>query len=94
MIRYRYTFRCPLCAKIFKYDEPGEPCCTGPSETRDEHPMEIMRLVAIGGVDVDPFGAEKRADGALIMPNMTDVIEREARAVHVRHYGRFSSSKL
>ena len=40
-----YLFRCPLCRKDFRYDDPYEPLCTGPSETRDEHAPEVMRFV-------------------------------------------------
>lgn len=40
-----YVFECPLCRKRFRSDEPYEPACTGPSENRDDHPMEVMRLV-------------------------------------------------
>lgn len=63
-----YTFSCPLCAKQFTHDEPGEPCCTGPSEMRDDHPMEVMRLLRVNREDVNPLRAEQRATGELLMP--------------------------
>lgn len=64
----KYTFQCPICAKFFTHDEPGEPCCTGPSESRDDHVLEVMRLVRIENVDVNPARAEQRANGKLVMP--------------------------
>jgi|GEM_PF-6021897 len=39
-----FTFECPVCKKQFRSDEPYEPACTGPSESRDDHPMQVMRL--------------------------------------------------
>lgn len=66
--RFTYTFICPLCKKTFKSDEPGEPCCSGPSETRSDHPLEIMRLLRIDRRDVNPVRAEQRAAGKLWMP--------------------------
>lgn len=63
----RYTFRCPLCGKFFTHDEPGEPCCTGPSEMRDDHPLTVMRLTRIAGEHVNPVRAEQRAQGTLLM---------------------------
>lgn len=63
-----YTFRCPECRKFFRAEEPGEPCCTGPSEMRDDHPMEVMRLVSVDDVEVHPDYAEARVVGPLKMP--------------------------
>lgn len=72
-----YTFQCPMCQKLFRQWEPGEPMCTGPSETRDDHDMQIMVLKSVErlggfrtGVDlpVSPILAQARADGPLIIP--------------------------
>jgi hypothetical protein len=41
-----YLYECPLCKKRFRYDDPYEPICSGPSESRDDHPPEVMRLVS------------------------------------------------
>lgn len=40
-----FVYQCPTCRKQFRYDDPYEPICTGPSENRDEHPPQIMQLV-------------------------------------------------
>jgi hypothetical protein len=40
-----YVFECPLCKKRFRFDDPYEPLCSGPSESRDDHSPEVMRLV-------------------------------------------------
>lgn len=39
-----YVFTCPLCAREFRYDDPYEPMCTGPSWT-DDHAPEVMRMI-------------------------------------------------
>lgn len=62
-------------------DAPGEPCCTGPSETNDDHEMVVMRLVRIDDAHVHPEAAERRAAGSLLMPHMEREIEREVIAV-------------
>lgn len=72
-----WTFRCPLCAKTFEYDEPGEPLCTGPNETLDEHPQEVMLLESVRPVGEDekyapPGLAEERAAGPLFVPQEED----------------------
>lgn len=64
----RYLFRCPTCAKLFEHDEPGEPLCSGPSETRDEHPLEVMVLVGLERRAVGPQYGQRRAAGQLLMP--------------------------
>lgn len=74
-----YVFRCPECAKLFRSDEPGEPCCDGPSESSHDHPLEVMHLVKIEDREVG-FGA-RRAEGKLIMPNDLGWIDEEAKAV-------------
>lgn len=39
-------YECPLCGNRTRSDIAGlEPCCTGPG-IRDEHPMEVMRLLS------------------------------------------------
>lgn len=68
-----WTFQCPLCKKVFKYDEPGEPLCTGPSETRDDHVQTTMLLLSVRPVGKNekfapPGVAEERAQGALYVP--------------------------
>lgn len=65
-----YLFGCPVCHKLFKADEPGEPCCTGPSEMRDDHELTVMHLVRVDDVDVHPEKAKKRADGPLLLPEL------------------------
>jgi len=40
-----FVYRCPLCGRQERNDQRMEPVCTGPS-WRDDHPMEIMVLVA------------------------------------------------
>lgn len=79
MKRLTYVFGCPVCRKIFKYDEPGEPCCTGPSEMRDDHPMIVMRLVRIQKTEVNPRFAKRRSEGRLLLPHMEEEILREAK---------------
>ena len=68
-----YTFACPTCRKHFKSDEPGEPMCTGPSETRDDHPAVTMLLHSVYNLDKvekrpDADTAAKRAEGGLWVP--------------------------
>lgn len=68
-----YTFRCPECSKTFRYDQPGEPLCTGPNESLDEHAPETMRLVSVWTLakvdkNIDPALAEERANGPLWVP--------------------------
>jgi hypothetical protein len=43
-----FSFVCTVCAKRFRWDDPVEPLCTGPSESRDDHEPTVM--VRIGGV--------------------------------------------
>jgi len=62
-----YTFRCPVCAKFFRSEEPGEPCCTGPSETLDEHELAVMHLYSIERRAIAPDKAAARASGPLIV---------------------------
>ena len=40
-----FIYECPVCGKRFRYDDPYEPMCTGPSETRDEHAPVVMKFV-------------------------------------------------
>lgn len=40
-----FLFECPVCKKQFRWDDRYGVACTGPSESRDEHPLEMMRLV-------------------------------------------------
>ena len=77
--RKTYVFTCPVCQKRFKSDEPGEPCCTGPSESRDEHPMEVMRLHSVQYEEVHPALAEARANGPLLMPGYLDELRDTVR---------------
>lgn len=77
-----YTFVCPMCSKRFTSDQPGEPCCTGPSEMRDDHPMETMRLLRVNREDVNPVRAEQRAAGELLLPGMDErKLARDVRIV-------------
>lgn len=81
MKRATYVFACPICHKQFRNDEPGEPCCTGPNETLDEHEMQVMRLLRVEQRDVGPQYAKKRAAGALLIPGgfFDKQIEREVK---------------
>lgn len=40
-----YLYECPTCRKQFRFDDPYEPICTGPSENHDDHPPKIMKLL-------------------------------------------------
>jgi hypothetical protein len=69
-----WTFQCPTCAKFFTYDQPGEPMCTGPSESRDDHDQILMLLVSVQPVNreevlVPSESAIKRAEGPLFIPH-------------------------
>jgi hypothetical protein len=76
-----YVFRCPVCCKEFETDEPGEPCCTGPNESSDDHPHEVMRLARVHRRYVGAHYAERRAGGPLLMLGglLEDRIEHEAK---------------
>jgi len=63
-----YRFHCPMCGKFFRAADPGEPVCTGPSETRDEHEPTLMRLHSVDREQVSPMFAEARANAPLIIP--------------------------
>lgn len=39
------VYRCPVCRKVFRHDDEYEPVCTGPDETRDDHPMTVMTFL-------------------------------------------------
>jgi hypothetical protein len=84
MLRLRYTFVCPVCRKLFTYDQPGEPTCTGPSEMRHEHPPTLMFLHSLQRVEVDPLYAEQRAANRLILPDMERAIIGEKRILGIR----------
>jgi hypothetical protein len=43
-----HTFLCPTCGKRFRYGDPLEPLCTGPSESRDEHEPTAMLRIGFG----------------------------------------------
>ncbi len=62
-----YVYRCPVCAKRFRTRDKFEPCCTGPSESRDDHEMTLMRLEAIDRQQIDPRYAEARTLRPLIL---------------------------
>jgi len=42
-----YVFQCPTCWKTFRYDDPYEPICTGPSENRDDHAPVVMQFLRV-----------------------------------------------
>jgi len=68
VIKRTFTFICPVCRKVYRTDEGiGEPCCTGPSEMRDDHELTIMHLHGIDHTDIDPQVGEARANGPLII---------------------------
>jgi len=84
MKKATYVFGCPVCHKQIKSDEPGEPCCTGPLETSDDHEMEVMRLLRIEQRGIGPQYAQRRAEGMLLIPGGLDgfadkAIEREVK---------------
>ena len=67
------TFICPVCEKKVRQTEPGEPCCTGPSETRHDHEITVMWLHKIDIPKQSELGflapsayAEARAEAPLI----------------------------
>jgi hypothetical protein len=68
-----WTFKCPTCSKLFEYDEPGEPLCTGPNETTDDHDTTAMLLLSVRTVEgrekfAPPEVAQRRSTGALFVP--------------------------
>ena len=77
MKKATYVFSCSVCHKEFRSDEPGEPCCTGPSEMRDDHEMVVMHLKSINQVEVHPEVAEKRSVGGLLMPWMEKSVRKD-----------------
>jgi hypothetical protein len=64
-----YIFRCPVCKKKVRFGYPFEPCCTGPSEARDDHEMTVMLLHAVDDKEVNPIEAVARAARPLILPD-------------------------
>jgi hypothetical protein len=50
-----YVYQCPLCRARFRYDDPYEPICTGPSPSRDEHAPEVMRLIGTNRACPNPW---------------------------------------
>src|SRR5208282_1964338 len=69
-----WTFVCPVCAKTFRYDQPGEPMCTGPSEMRDDHEPTTMLLQKVRTIEkvekfLPPGMAEERLTGPLYVPD-------------------------
>lgn len=62
-----YVYVCPLCKKRWRSDSPNEPCCTGPSENRDDHEMTVMHLLKIGKVEIHPAVAARKAISPLIL---------------------------
>jgi hypothetical protein len=83
-MKLTYIFRCPVCSKLFKMDEPGEPVCTGPSEMRDDHPHTVMRTSARRG---KPAGGEARGGAAADLGNELfddKVVRNEARIILAR----------
>jgi hypothetical protein len=87
--RRLYTFRCPCCGKYFRQDEPGEPLCTGPNESADDHPPVLMRRVRVARPvnpgthyrEVDPATAEALAEGPLLFPYADWIDPDVARAI-------------
>ncbi len=63
-----FIYQCPVCHKRIRWKDKYEPGCTGPSESRHDHPPVVMRLLKIADNQVDPAMAEARATGALILP--------------------------
>lgn len=63
-----YVYRCPVCANTVRFGSAHEPCCTGPSSSRDEHEMTVMRLFRVADDNVNPVIAEQHARGPLILP--------------------------
>ena len=68
-----YTFRCAICATEYELNEPGEPLCTGPHPSLDEHLPELALLVKLVNLDkveknTPPGIGEARAAGPLWIP--------------------------
>jgi len=40
------VFSCPVCGRLFRYDDEYEPMCTGPGAT-DDHEMTVMAFVGV-----------------------------------------------
>jgi hypothetical protein len=66
-VRHTYVFKCPVCHKLIRSDEPGEPVCTGPSEMRDDHEHTVMHLHKRQSVEVSPEYGAARAEGPLLI---------------------------
>lgn len=85
MKSYSYTYNCPVCNKKFTYDSNLEPCCTGPSESRDEHEITVMILHKIETTEINPVVAKLRSEGPLLLPdpillpNYEEKVAREVR---------------
>lgn len=67
-----YTFRCPECQNEFTYNEPGEPLCDGPGDTKSHNP-KVMRRIRVkdkdlGTKEVSAAEGEMRAKGTLLTP--------------------------
>ncbi len=86
MINVVYVFACRICRKRFEMDEPGEPVCSGPNESADDHPHELMRLVRVHRRDVGPTYAERRVAGPLLIPGglLDDRIQTEVKLALVK----------
>ena len=68
-----WTFKCPICSKLFEYGEPGEPLCSGPNESTDDHEQVAMLLDSVRLLDgteknAPPGVAEARLAGSLYVP--------------------------
>lgn len=63
-----FTHVCPVCKKKFRYGHSFEPVCTGPSESRDDHPPTVMRLLRVDKKEINPVIARLRARAPLILP--------------------------
>lgn len=81
-----WLFKCDVCGKTYEYGEPGEPLCSGPSESRDDHEQAPMKLVSVRSARDDnvvkyapPGVAEARLDGPLYVPGngLGDLPEEE-----------------
>jgi hypothetical protein len=72
-----YFYRCPVCKKSFESNSPNEPCCTGTSESRDDHEMTVMLLERVNTDYFNPIKAEKRAkSGFIVLPDHPDFLHR------------------
>jgi hypothetical protein len=77
-----YTYRCPECRKDFTYDQPAEPMCDGPGETKSHEP-KVMHRIRVKDreqtVEVSPEEGAARAKGTLLTPEALVAMKAKVR---------------